>query len=304
MTIKSEGESQLPLSEVDWLIFESSGFKTEEEGRIFGEKLRQALHMAGVCCRVGLDARNYGDNQKLSDVNPEIISAIYGESCNVLPDVHGITVFRDDNDFIPPIQGCANLKGGRNADIFTQVLQEIFSKNSENVSGSESIQMAIRVLNLADASSDSIAKLVLSVSTVEGLAKEPKWTTEQTNRIDWIVESIENGHEDIEGAEMVISAIKEIRSRVSVGRRVKHLWNHHNLSELLPEWDKIYKKRSRLFHRDSKGNAPAGNLEDSELCALSEDAFKLCTTIILTIAYQSGIFVPQRAATSFDLKLL
>ena len=59
VTIESERQSQ-PLSKASWLLIECRGFEAEDDARDFGEKLRRAVHLAGLCARVGVNAGRPG----------------------------------------------------------------------------------------------------------------------------------------------------------------------------------------------------------------------------------------------------
>ena len=71
LVIESEGKSQ-PLSEAPWLLIGCRGFEAEDDARDFGEKLRRAAHMAGLCARVGVDAGDPGEDRTVSWINPNI----------------------------------------------------------------------------------------------------------------------------------------------------------------------------------------------------------------------------------------
>ena len=70
VTIVSERQSQ-PLSKASWLLIECRGFEAEDDARDFGEKLRRAVHLAGLCARVGVDAGDPGEDRTVSWVNPK-----------------------------------------------------------------------------------------------------------------------------------------------------------------------------------------------------------------------------------------
>ena len=98
---------------------------------------------------------------------------------------------------------------------------------------------------------DPIAKVVLAVSTVEGLANDPPWTEGQSELIERAAVWLEQDHSDGEEAEQVINAIRHVR-RESIRQRVKRLLEANNLSSVWDDWNKLYNRRSSLFHGRSE----------------------------------------------------
>ena len=70
-------------------------FETEDQARVFGEELRRATHLAGLCNRLGVDARDPGEDRTVSWLNPEVFGRMNPEK-RLAPDVHGIVVLPDD----------------------------------------------------------------------------------------------------------------------------------------------------------------------------------------------------------------
>ena len=88
VTIESEDRGE-PLSKTFWLVMTCRGFETEDQARRFGEELRRATHLAGLCNRVGVDARDPGEDRTMSWLNPEVFGSANPEM-RLAPDVHGI----------------------------------------------------------------------------------------------------------------------------------------------------------------------------------------------------------------------
>ena len=59
VTVKSARQDQ-PLEEASWLVIGARGFATESEAGEYGEDLRRATHLAGLCTRVGVDGKGNG----------------------------------------------------------------------------------------------------------------------------------------------------------------------------------------------------------------------------------------------------
>ena len=302
--IETQSTSQ-PLSEASWLIMGCRGFETEEQASQFGEHLRRAVHLAGLSARVGVDAGDPGENRTVSWLNPEVLGIGEGK-CRDLrlgPDVHGIVVLPDDGKTMFARLGSPSVRVRSNADHFVEALEEALPEIDALGGDSPSVRRAIRVLNLAEMSEDPIAKVALAVSTIEGLAADPPWTNGQKELIEVAARSLEQSYSDGEEAEQVIKAIRNVR-RESIRQRVRNLLAANDLSMLCKQWDKLYARRSDLFHgRSGSGAEHRGdNLEQSELSALGQEAIGLCASIVLSIAKCRGIAVPGRANVHFPVE--
>ena len=304
VTIESERRPQ-PLSEASWLVMGCRGFETEDQAWGFGEELRRAAHLAGLCARVGVDAGDPGEDRTLSWVNPEILGIGRGEyrDLRLGPDVHGIVVLPDDGNTVFFRGGRATGQARSSADHFVGALEEALSESDALRSGSRSIRRAIRVLNIAEINEDSIAKVVLAVSTVEGLANDPSWTDGQRELIESAAVWLERAHSDGEEARQVITAIRQVR-KVSIRQRIRRLLAANDLSSVWPDWDKLYARRSRLFHGQTGvgGEQRGSHLEESDLHGLGQKAIKLCARIVLSMAKREGIAVPDRARVHFGVE--
>ena len=304
VTIVSDRQSE-PLSEAFWLVMGSRGFETEDQAREFGEELRRAAHLAGLCARVGVDAGDPGEDRTVSWFNPEIL--LSGQGVNpdtrIGPDVHGIVVLPDDGKTLFVRGGRARGQVRSNCDQFVRALEDAMPENDAPRSSSPSIRRAIRVLNLAEMNEDPIAKLVLTVSTVEGLATDAPWTNSQRELIESAAEWLGRIHGDGGETMHVIDAILQVR-RESIRQRVRRLLAANDLSVVWRDWEILYSKRSRLFHgRTKEGSEHRGDyLEETELHGLGQDAFKLGARIVLSIAKREGISVPGHAKLHFGVE--
>ena len=151
VTIQSERQSQ-PLSEASWLLAECRGFETEEDAWTFGEELRRAVYLAGLCARVGVDAADTGQDRSVSWFNPEVLrsSGALGPDARIGPDAHGILVLPDDGTTPFVRLGRPELTGRSNADDFVRALEEAFPQSELSGVHRPAIRRAVRVLNLAE----------------------------------------------------------------------------------------------------------------------------------------------------------
>lgn len=304
VTIESDTKEE-PLSEASWLVMGCRGFETKDEAREFGEKLRRAAHLAGLCARVGVDAGDPSDDRTLSRVNPAKLlgGGRLDPETRIGPDLHGIVVLPDDGKTVFVRLGPVTGQVLSNAGDFVRALEQALPENDVSGSHFPSIRRAIRILNLAEMNTDPIAKLVLAISVVEGLATDPPWTDEQQELIENSAEWLEQTYNDGEETRQVIKAIRRVRNE-SIRQRIRKLLAANELPDLWPHWNRLYSNRSRLFHgRTNADSEHRGNyLEESELHRLGQDAINLCSRIVLSMAKREGIPVPDRAKVHFSVK--
>ena len=299
VTIESENRGE-PLSKASWLVMNCRGFETDAQAREFGEELRRAAHLAGLCTRVGVDAGDPGEDRTMSWLNPEVFRGA-NPNQRLAPDVHGIVTLPDDgNNVFARARGRGQVLA--NAGQFVRSLEECLPENDPRRSGFPSIRRAIRVLNLAEANKDPIAKVVLAVSTIEGLATDPPWTDEQRGLIDSAAAALQQTHGDREAVTQVREAITQIRKE-SIRQRTRKLLQANDLSSVWQDWERLYNRRSGLFHGRSEAEHEhrGSYLQESTLHALGQEAIKLSARIVLSIAKREGIPVPGPAKLHFGV---
>lgn len=304
VTISSERQSQ-PLSEASWLVFDCHGFATEEDARDYGEELRRAVHLAGLCARVGVDAGDRGENRTVSYVNPEVLqgSGVLDLDTRIAPDIHGVLVLPDDGKTLFVRLGQAKGTVRSNADGFVRALEEAFPERDASVDDRLGIQRAVRVLNLAEMNPDPIAKVVLAISTIEGLAASLAWTELQKGMITNAAAWLEREYDDAEAVEQVVEAIRRIRQS-SIRQRIRRMLVSSDLSVWWDDWEALYSKRSRLFHGGGGdgGQQQGGPPVDLEIHSLSQEAMTLCGKIVLSLAKRQGIEIPSPASLHFGVE--
>ena len=109
---------------------------------------------------------------------------------------------------------------------------------------------------------DPIAKVVLAISTIEGLATDPGWT--------------------------------ELQKEISHRRDTEDTTEHH------PSTDK--RSRLFHGHGGDDGEQRGDHLMESELHAVAQEAMTLCGRIVLSLAKRNGVAIPSRAGVYFGVE--
>ncbi|MDE0101287.1 MAG: hypothetical protein OXN89_02805 [Bryobacterales bacterium] len=138
---------------------------------------------------------------------------------------------------------------------------------------------------------DRLAKIVLAFSAIEALAQDEDWGPEQRNFIEKLATEVKkkasgDGERSAGG-----DAIRRL-SRTELRQGVRRVLSRNALGHLQDEWDRLYDRRSDVFH----GSEPLTKQEGNTLAA---DAVTLWCRIILAIFQQSGITLPSIASTHF-----
>lgn len=292
VTLRSARNQQRP-SDASWLLMDSEGFATEDEARKFGEHLRRTADLVGVCTRIGLDGRGPSDDRRTSWFNEEWLRSegVVKEGQRVGPDIHGLVVIPDDREIVWLSAGPASGRVTSDPNRFVRAMEEA-APGGESLS----IQQAIRVLNLAQINGDPLAKVVLSISSIEALAEtDQEWTDQQRDIKAALRTWLESQYGDQDGAKEISDAIERLHRR-SIRQQLKKLLQQNELEdELWRDLDRLYDRRSRLFHG-------GGGLDEPGLSKLGAHATTLCSRIVLSLAKRQGAVLPSVAKDHFPIE--
>lgn len=286
ITIRTD-KQDVPFAESDWLVFEARGFATESNAEEFGKRLRDAVHISALCCRLGADG---GRDETLGSFNENIDHSKGGIKSHqrISPDVHGISIFPDDGNNVSMKLGAEKLRVMSYPDQFLDGIKQVSKTRIE-----QKVMRAIKVLNLALVAEDDLATIVLSFAAVEALCSGPSWSEGQLRIIEELARQVEE-HDPTNKCRMEISAAIRGLHNESLRQSVRRKLCSYGIKHLFKEWDAIYKRRSRLYHGGEE-------LERQELSRLSGDAFGLCGKIVLMIASKGDGKLPETARTHFDI---
>ena len=207
------------------------------------------------------------------------------------PDIHGLVVIPDDREIVWLSAGPASGRVTSDPNRFVRAMEEA-APGGESLS----IQQAIRVLNLAQINGDPLAKVVLSISSIEALAEtDQEWTDQQRDIKAALRTWLESQYGDQDGAKEISDAIERLHRR-SIRQQLKKLLQQNELEdELWRDLDRLYDRRSRLFHG-------GGGLDEPGLSKLGAHATTLCSRIVLSLAKRQGAVLPSVAKDHFPIE--
>jgi hypothetical protein len=285
VTITAQDRKQ-PLDQAKWIVLTVRGFTTEEDALHFGARLRDALQLAALSSRLGVDV---GEGKPTGWVREEFARAmgLIKEHERIAPNIHGLAILPDDDNTRFPIvdaQGTVTA----NPEHFTSALTEA----GEN-EGLGAAANGVNLLNLALMTSEPLAQMVLALSAVEELGQSEKWGEAQLRLIKQLAD-IANISADVNAEERmeVVKAIETGLFRLSLRQGVMRLLARLDLNQLRKGWDRLYGIRSGIFHGTARLTAP-------ELNQAAQDTITLCGQIILVLVTKEGAKVPSISTTHY-----
>ena len=295
VTVKSAKQDQ-PLKEASWLVIGARGFATKSEANEYGEDLRRATHLAGLCTLVGMDGRAMDDdrtNSHITAAGEEWLRSLgrLQPDQSLVPDIHGLTVLPDDENVLVAGGGATvRVAHGHDPTEFVRAIEEAAAKGV-----SQGVVQAISVLNLAQINDSPTAKVVLAISSIEALAVQGEgWTASQRKTIDQAINWVHSEFGDSDAVHEVTDAIQRMHQH-SLRQQAKRLLRKHNLLTWWSDWEDVYGRRSGLFH----GGA---SREEGNVVELARDAVKVCGRIVLSIAKRQGAVLPTAAQVHFGVR--
>jgi hypothetical protein len=285
VTVVSQKPGQ-PLLEATWIIFQAGGFLNEEEARKSGEQLRTVAEIAALCSRLGLDVGRDNVTSWMSEDYARLRGLQPHE--RIFPNVHGLTIVPDDGSArFPLVEIDATVRA--DPEHLLAAMCETATGLPANFSTEEN---GVHILNLALINPQPLAQIALSLSAVESLGQNEKWTEKQTLLISQLARRVESRSDgDIEYHE-VAEALRRSLYRLGLRQGVMRILASLDLQHLRKEWDRVYTARSGLFHGTVKMTEP-------EIGQLAIDAVTLCGQIILAVAERKGVKLPSITSVHF-----
>ncbi|MER8945190.1 hypothetical protein [Mesorhizobium sp. M0185] len=258
------------ISESYWLVVGVSGFKSEEEAKEFGQKLKIATSISSLFVRLGIDV---GHDRGSGQMSADILAAMKAvDGKDRRSDVHGIDVYVDDGTvglFKVSATGVVRTQ----PDPFLPNIGQLIIDQSLKLP--DSFEKAVLLLNAALMNPEPLAQLVLALSTVEGLGQQEEWSLGQKQLITHAAEVAKRDTKLSQTeTEEVVKTIMNHSHRLSLRQGVLRVLEKSGLSDLKKEWDDVYGYRSVIFHEGRVG-------PNAEYSAFANRAVALCGHIIL-----------------------
>lgn len=171
------GDSK-PISESDWLVINTRGFKSEEDAREFGHKLRAAAQLSSVACRIGIDA---GIDLPTSGMGAAFRRQLEEQTgASIRSNIHGIDVFPDEtNVVIFNVSGSGTVLSS--PEPFLPSLDAFHAIAGTATDRARDIAL---LLNYALMRTEPVAQIVFAVSAVEMLGQDETWSVEQRRLLE------------------------------------------------------------------------------------------------------------------------
>src|SRR5262245_7669671 len=196
----------------------------------------------------------------------------------LVPNVHGLSLLIDDDKNRTPVFK-AEARVLARPDELSEALVELGKGAAGNLGRAKA---GMRILNSALISNEPLSKLVLALSAVEELGQSETWTSAQTTLLEDLAEQAQVSKQGTSAERQeVADALRRGTHRVSLRQGVLRVLNELELTHLQKEWDRIYGRRSGIFHGTER-------LSDEEIAELANHTVKLRGRVVLAVAKREG----------------
>lgn len=257
------------IKDSDWLVMNARGFESQQDASAYAQKLKAATEVSSVRTRLGINA---GTDVPTSGFGKSVSEILKSEhNVIVRGNVHGIDIFPDDPRIaIMGFSGTGTVHA--QPDPFLSDIDELFSVADGVSSRARDI---VLLMNHALTRADPVAGIVFSVSAVEMLGQDEKWSDAQSHLLIELASAAEQSavgsqHERNEVADAIRRGVQKLSLRQGVLRLLASL----ELGHLKRQWDALYSERSTLVH----GLAPNPGVDYGDL---AHRTINMCGHILL-----------------------
>jgi hypothetical protein len=257
------------INQSDWIILLARRFKSIEAAAEFGVALQTAISAIAAVRNIPIDVG--ADNITTSSTGDVIKAAMAKQGVWLIDDVHGVDVYPDTQPVtILGMEATATttLQPSR----LTAPLERIGSRITKL---DDRGRQASLLMNAAFMTPHPVAMLTLGVAAVELLAAGEKWNAAQKAWIKGLRKHLVSSVDVPDAEKPELQQAIDGLNNFGVLGKTRRLLNDLALTALLPRWEALYKKRSRLFHGD-------GYVPYAELQAMGGEARLLCASVVET----------------------
>lgn len=230
-----------PIGNSQWVVFSANRFATIERAVEFGLALQAALSVAGVLTGLPIDVG--ADNQATGSFSEFIKERFAKDGQFLIDDVHGLDVYPDTVTAFTMF-GEATLSTTTSPDSW---LSPISALSGAVAKLDDQARSASLLINAASMAGHPVAVIALCVAAVELLAAGERWNEAQSAWLATLPQHVANspGLTDDEKRELR-HAVTSLNFGPSEKNR--RLIRRLGLNDITRRWNKLYGKRSHLFH--------------------------------------------------------
>jgi hypothetical protein len=264
--IRSRNKGE-PLNQAEWIVFLARRFRTAEQAAEFGIGLQAAISTMAAIRSFPVDV-GY-DNAATSVFGEVVKQAMAKEGWWLTDDVHGVDVIPDTQTAMIAAFG-ASVTTTTNPEYFVAPIEGFGYKLAKV---DDRTREASSLVNAAFMAPHPVAMLTLGVAAIEMLSTSERWNVAQREWIKGLLPMLAQCADLSDGEKSELRHAVEGLHHFGALSRTRRLLRDLSLVEILPRWEDLYKKRSRLLHGSKI--IPA-----QELQALGGEARTLSQTIL------------------------
>jgi hypothetical protein len=245
------------LRKSEWLTVKCKGYRSEEQARAEGEKLRTALILSGVIDRFGVDCGHDNATATYSSAFRQEIKAKTGY--DVRSSVHGLDVFK--SGAVRHLGARATRAALTDPEVFQTNLASALNLSRGHLTERQLISSLLINDSLFVQSSE--ATFVMRVSATEALCDQRELTKQQLEILDVLSGSLKGlkypeADRDIVGKSLLNARRQGVRSAYMA--KIRNLLGETDAKM----FDKLYAKRGKFVH----DGLMRGKLQDASNAAL------------------------------------
>lgn len=264
-------QSNIAIKNSKNLILKGSGFKTKEEARNIGEKLKNSIMLTSAILQIGIDV---GKDKTNFSISKFLKNKAMKSGFRFIEDIHGLHVYQEGT----PIQWVSSELTNTiiiSNDKFINALQDAFNLVPDKLE--EKRYLSLELYSASHFESSLRAKFLILVSVVECLAARDEKSGDVIAFIEELINYTKTNYKE-SGKEKsnLISRLGNLK-RNSISVSCNKLVEYYLGEESMKYFSYCYDIRSKILH---DGNPPASTDLGVELPKLDKLASRLIFKII------------------------
>ncbi len=223
-----------------WIIFKCSGLSSKEEATLIGQKLGDALSLAGSIGRLGIDIGHSIANLQFSTA---IETKIFADHKRKLrPEIHGLQVYEEDSVAIIGLEarGEVSVSNERLSDSLMNWL-------SKDLKLTDRQRTCSALINDSLFSTSSETQFILRVTAVEALCEKDERGKDYQQAISWLSQAIIEATCSEDTKASILNLLDNSR-QASVRQACKKKFVSLLSPKEFKSFDRLYSLRSKFIH--------------------------------------------------------